>query len=355
MKITRVRFEQVRLFLHEPFVTAALARDFQPVLFVKVETDDGLSGFGEAIPTRHITGETLESCMAAIKELGEKITGMNPFCVERIHAVMDKHLVMNTAAKAGIDIALYDIKGKALGQPLYKVLGGYGDSIETDVTFSIMDNEELAAKAKKRVAEGYRILKIKTGLDVERDIEAVAKVRKAVGDGVTLKVDANQGYSVSDAIKFINAAEKFGVMAYEQPCPCCDVNAMAAVRRGTGAKIIADESIRTHSDAINYIRHEACDMMNIKLMKSGGIFKAEKINAVCEGAGITCMVGCMVESRVAIAAGVHFAVSKRNVTDADLDGFILTKELDFVSGGFSSEGGVLSPLDKPGLGLDINF
>jgi L-alanine-DL-glutamate epimerase-like enolase superfamily enzyme len=355
VKITAVKVEEVRLHLCEPFVTALLARDFQMTLFVKVVTDEGVSGFGEAVPTRHVTGETLESCRTAINELGEKLSGMNPLDLERIHKTMDRHLVNNSAAKAGIDIALHDIKGKIMNQPLYRVLGGASNSIETDITFSIMDNDALVEKVKRRVGEGYRIMNIKTGLDPDRDIEAVAKVRESVGGGVVLKIDANQGYSVADAIKVINATKKYNIRAYEQPSPSWDRDGMARIRLSTGAKIIADESIRTHVDAVDYVKSAACDMMNIKLMKSGGIFKAEKINAVCEGAGINCMVGCMVESRIAIAAGAHFAASKINVTEADLDGFILTKELAFVSGGFTAKEGVITLLDKPGLGLAVDF
>ncbi len=355
MKITNIKAEKVKLELHVPFVTAALARTFQQTVLVKVETDAGVFGVGEAVPTRHITAETMDSVLLVLEELKEKLVGMNPLCIETIHSVMDTHLVANTSAKAAIDVALYDIKGKVMQAPLYQVLGGFRNKVETDVTLSIQKPDALVAAAKKEIARGFHILKIKIGLNPDEDIEGLRRVREAVGDDIKIKVDANQGYSHADAVRVIKALQKIGVISIEQPRPKWDVDGMAYVRKLTGFTIIADEGVFSPIDAIKHVKQDACDMMNIKLMKSGGIFKAEQINAVCEAAGLPCMVGCMVESRVAITAGAHFAAAKRNVVDADLDGFILTKELPFVSGGFTAENGVITLLDKPGLGLDVDF
>lgn len=355
MKITNIKAEKVKLELHVPFVTAALARTFQYTVLVKVETDAGVSGVGEAVPTRHITAETVDSVLMVIGELKEKLAGMDPLNLEAIHGVMDKHIVAHTSAKAAIDIALYDIRGKVMNAPLYQVLGGWHNSVETNVTLSIQKPRELVEAAKKEVARGFRILKIKIGLDPDEDIEGIRLVREAVGDKIKIKVDANQGYSCADAVRVINELKKYGVISIEQPRPSWDVDGMAYVRNRTAFTIIADEGVFSPVDAVRHVKKDACDMMNIKLMKSGGIFKAEKINAVCEAAGLRCMVGCMVESRVAITAGAHFAASKSNVVDTDLDGFILTKELPCVSGGFTAENGVITLLDRPGLGLEVDF
>ena len=180
-------------------------------------------------------------------------------------------------------------------------------------------------------------------------------IREAVGNDIIIKADANQGYTVAEAVNVFNELLKYDVHGIEQPVPYWDINNMAEVRKKTSMEIVADESVKDHHDAMKFIRAGACDKVNIKLTKSSGIFKAEKINAVCEAAGIHCMVGCMVESRVAITAGAHFAASKANILDADLDGYVLTKELPFVSGGFTEENGLITLLDKPGLGLDIEF
>ncbi|MEI0604533.1 dipeptide epimerase [Brachyspira alvinipulli] len=355
MKITSIKTKKVELELKEPFVTAALSRTSQPTILVKVETDEGIIGYGESVPTRHIVGESPDSIEIIIKEIENKIKGENPLDIESIHRTMDKFIVGNNGAKAGIDIALYDIKGKLMNQPLYKVLGGFSNQIESDVTLSINKKEEMVESAIRYVKAGFKILKVKIGLEPKKDIETIKMIREAVGNDIIIKADANQGYTVAEAVNVFNELLKYDVHGIEQPVPYWDINNMAEVRKKTSMEIVADESVKDHHDAMKFIRAGACDKVNIKLTKSSGIFKAEKINAVCEAAGIHCMVGCMVESRVAITAGAHFAASKANILDADLDGYVLTKELPFVSGGFTAENGLITLLDKPGLGLDIEF
>jgi L-alanine-DL-glutamate epimerase-like enolase superfamily enzyme len=355
MKITDIKTEKIKLELKEPFVTAASSRTFQYTVLVKVETDEGLAGYGEASPTRHVTGETADSVAAVIGEFKEELAGLNPLAVEAAHDIMDRHITGNTSAKAGVDIALYDIIGKAMGVPLYQVLGGRVNEVETDVTISIQKPYVMAEAAKREAAKGFRILKLKIGLDPAGDVGGIKLVRQAVGDRIILKADANQGYSVADAINVLNEIKKFGVVSVEQPRPRADIDGMAYIREMTGLSIVADEAVFSPEDALAFIKKGACDMVNIKLMKTGGIFKAEAVNKICEAAGMPCMVGCMVESRVAIAAGAHFAAAKKNVTDADLDGFILTKELPFVSGGFTAKNGLITLLDKPGLGIEADF
>nr|AGS54208.1 mandelate racemase/muconate lactonizing enzyme, N-terminal domain protein [uncultured bacterium contig00107] len=355
MKISNVKFETIKLVLHEPFVTAAAARIAQHNALVKVETDEGVFGIGEAVPTKHVTGETIDTLMDALGTLAKKITGMDPLDLEAIHRAMDATVADHPAAKAAFDIALFDIKGKVLEQPLYMVLGGDSDSIETDVTLSVQDPVALAEAAMRKVDEGFRILKIKVGVNPEMDIEGIAITRKAVGNGIILKADANQGYSVSDAIHVIEEIKKHGVVSIEQPVHRDDIDGMASIIERTGFFVIADESVFYPEDAQRVIDKNACRMVNIKLMKSGGIFKAERINAICEDAGVPCMVGSMVEARVANAAGAHFAAAKRNIKEVDLDGFILTKDVPSIKGGFETHGGVIALLDKPGLGVEVDF
>lgn len=355
MKIKAIKSKMIDLKLVTPFITAALTRTSQPTVIVKVETDEGIYGIGESVPTRHITAETFDSVLTVHKELTEKLVGVNVLDIENIHYIMDKHIVGNPAAKAGIDLALYDIKGKIMNAPLYKVLGGFKNTLETDVTISILPIDEMVAEAKKNVADGFNIIKIKIGLDPEKDIEVVKKIRECVGDKVILKADANQGYTVPDAVKVFNALLKYNVLGIEQPVAHWDINSMKSVREKTTMKIVADEAVHNHYDAMRYIKANACDMVNIKLMKSSGIFKAEKINAASEAAGMKCMVGCMVESRIAITAGAHFAASKKNIEEVDLDSFMLVKEVDGISGGFTNKNSIITLLDKPGLGLDVDF
>ena len=355
MKITKIHAKSVELKLIEPFVTAALTRTHQSTVLVKVETDEGVFGIGESVATRHIVGETIDSILASLKELEIQLIGINPLNIELIHSIMDKYLVYNSGAKAGIDIALYDIKGKIMNAPLYKVLGGFRNTLETDVTISIDSIDNMVSSALKSVNKGFKELKIKIGLDPKKDIEAIKRIREAVGSDVSLKADANQGYSITDAIIVLNEILKYDIILTEQPVPYWDINGMAQIRSKTNMPVVADEAVHNHYDAMKYIKSDACDMVNIKLMKSAGIFKAEKINAVCEASNIRCMVGCMVESRVAIAAGAHFAASKKNIIETDLDAFLLTEELPYLSGGFTNKNGNITLLESPGLGLEVEF
>jgi L-alanine-DL-glutamate epimerase-like enolase superfamily enzyme len=322
-------------------------------VLLRVETDEGVFGIGEGVPTKHVTGETPDTLMDALNALAKRLAGMDPLEIEAIHREMDATVADHPAAKAAFDIALHDIKGKFLGQPLYMLLGGDSDRIETDVTLSVQDPDLLAEAARRKVGEGFRILKIKIGVDPDKEIEGIGLVRRAVGNGIILKVDANQGYTVDDAIRVIEGIKRHGVVSIEQPVHRDDVDGMAYIIERTGFLVVADEAVFYPEDAQRVIAKNACRMVNIKLMKSGGIFKAERINALCEGAGIPCMVGSMVEARVANAAGAHFAAAKRNVKDADLDGFILTKDVPSITGGFTADGGVITLLDRPGLGVDV--
>lgn len=355
MKITKINTKNVELKLIKPFITAALTRTKQPTILVKVETDEGIFGIGESVATRHIIGETTDSVLASLKELEKELIGIDPLNIELIHSIMDKHLVYNSGAKAGIDIALYDIKGKVMNAPLYKVLGGFRNTLETDITISIDNIDNMVSSAIENVKNGFKELKIKIGLNPKKDIKSIKCIREALGDNVSLKADANQGYSITDAIKVLNEILKYNVILTEQPVPYWDINGMREIKRKTNMPIVADESVHNHYDAMKYIKQNACDMVNIKLMKSSGIFKAEKINAVCEASNIRCMVGCMVESRVAIASAAHFAASKKNIIETDLDSFLLTEELPFVSGGFTNKNGKITLLERCGLGIEVDF
>ena len=355
MKITSITAQVVQVEFNSPFVTAALSRTHQSTIIVKVQTDEGVFGIGESVPTRHVTGETIESALVVLKELEQKLLGQDPLSLEKIHMIMDQHIVGNFGAKAGIDIALYDLQGKVMNKPLYQLLGGYSNTIETDVTLSIDEPKKMAQSALEFVQQGLKILKVKIGVDPIQDIERIKMIREAVGDSIKIKIDANQGYNAAEAITVINSLQKYNVLSVEQPVPYWDIHNMAYIRQNISIKLIADESVHTHHDAMKFIQQDACDMINIKLMKSAGIFKAEKITALCEAAGIPCMLGCMAEGHVASTAGAHFAAAKRNVLDVDLDGSLLNKPQTYLSGGYTRKGGMITLTDKPGLGLELDF
>lgn len=357
MKITDVKFELIKMPLKKPFRIAFATQTYSLNAIIKVMTDEGIWGIGEAAPFGPVTGESASIVIEALKVFRQGLIGMDALNIEGVHEMMDRLLKYNTSAKAAIDIALYDIQGKAMGQPLYKLLGGYRNQIETDMTIGIDTPENMAKEAKLRVeSDGFRILKIKGGKNVEDDIRAMQLIRQSVGPEIRLRMDANQGYNISDAVYVMKAFEEIGVGAVEQCLPWWDFEGAALLRQKTGVCQMLDESIHSPQDAFRACKIGAADILNIKLMKCGGIYAAEKINAIAEANHMTCMVGCMLETKVAIAAGVAFAAAKKNVTEADCDSFMYAVDSEMgIKGGFSVDGGVYTLSERPGLGLDIDF
>ena len=208
MKITDVKVETIRIPMKKPFRIAFAVQDHSLNVLVKISTDEGLWGIGEAAPFEPVTGESAATVLEALKLFRTGLIGMDPLDVEGIHRMMDRLLSGNTSAKAAVDIALYDIKGKLMGQPLYKVLGGSVNQIVTDMTVGIDTPEAMAAEARERVEkDGFTILKIKAGINPSEDIQALTLIRQAVGPNIRLRVDANQGYTVSDAVRTLKAFE----------------------------------------------------------------------------------------------------------------------------------------------------
>lgn len=357
MKITDLKVEVVKIPLKKPFRIAFAVQEYSMNVLVKVMTDAGIWGVGEAAPFSPVTGESTETVLEVLKVFKQGLIGMDPLNIEGIHEMMNRLFVGNTSAKAAIDIAMYDIKGKAMGQPLYKVLGGHSNQFVSDMTIGIDTPENMAKEAKERVEkDGYSVLKVKAGINPADDIRALTLIREAVGEKVRLRVDANQGYTVNDAVKTLNAFEKVGVEAVEQCLPWWDFDGAKFVRSKVNLKVMLDESIHTPIDAARACKMDAADILNIKLMKCGGLYPAEKINAIAEANHVQCMVGCMLETKVAITAGASLVAAKRNITEADCDSFLYAVDPEMgMPGGFTIKDGVFTLSEKPGLGLDIDF
>lgn len=358
MKITDVKIEKFEIELSEPFKVAFAEIAHCDNLLIKIETDEGYCGYGEAAPFAPVTGETFEGCAAILKMFRQGLIGMNPLDIEKIHVMMDGLVHGNGSAKCAVDIALHDLKGKVMGQPLYRVLGGYQDVVQNDITIGIAEPEKMAVLASEYVKnQGYHILKIKAGIDPDEDLRALSLIREAVGPEIRLRVDANQGYTVSRALYALEGMKKYGVEAVEQCLPDWDVDGAVELKsKVTGIQLMLDESIHTVKDAARVCRANAADILNIKLMKCGGLYRSGQISTMAENFGMTCMVGCMLESKIAITAGLSLVASKKNITEADCDSFMYYKDADTdMPGGFERTGDMFRLLDKPGLGLEISF
>ena len=353
MKITHAEAWPVTMRLTEPYTIAYESVETTTNVFLKVETDRGITGYGCAAPDLQVTGETATSVMEAVNDLIlPRIKGSNSLrsamLLERLKAVLGQQ----PSVLAAVDMALHDILGKCSGMPLWKLLGGFRKSIQTSITIGILPEKETVERALYWVGEGFRCLKLKGGLDVGSDIIRVRSVREAVGDKIEIRFDANQGFSVDDALKFVNETKKVKIELLEQPTPVGQPDLLGRVTSGVSIPVMADESMMTLRDAFRLARRDLVDMVNIKLMKVGGIAEALQINAVARSAGYEVMVGCMDESALGIAAGLHFALARPNVLYADLDGHI-GLEGDPAADAVILKKGTLFPNNKPGLGIDI--
>ena len=353
MLIQDIQIGRIALPLRHPFKTALRTVEAVEDVVVRVVADDGRIGYGEAPPTAVITGDTLGSIECAIRDfIRPALIGME---VENLDGVMRKlHgcIVKNTSAKAAVDMAVYDLYGKRFGAPLYQLLGGARRSFETDLTISVNPIEEMVRDSLEAVDRGYHTLKIKVGKEGLRDIERIAAIREAVGPDIRIRVDANQGWTAKQSIAIITAMEDkgLGIELVEQPVPAHVLDGLPAVTRAVQTPILADEAVFSPADAIEIIRRGAADLINIKLMKTGGIWQALKICDVAEIYGIECMIGCMLESRLSVAAAAHLAAGRGIITRADLDGPSLCALDPFTGGPVFEEAQIAMSADA-GIGV----
>ncbi|MDR1532422.1 MAG: dipeptide epimerase [Clostridiales bacterium] len=330
MKILRVTTQPISVPLKRPFVTALRSAAAIESVLIRVETDGGAEGLGEAAATAAITGETRQSIAAAVEgHIAPAIAGRDILAFDDVMRALRGCIVKNTSAKAAVDMALYDLLAQRLGVPLYQLLGGARSSLVTDVTISLADTPRMVADSLAAVAEGFSILKLKVGRSAAGqaaepcgEARKVAEIRAAVGPEVELRVDANQGWLPKEAVRIIRAMEDAGCGAslVEQPVRAGDVDGLRFVTQNVSTPILADEAVFSPADALEILRTRAADLINIKLMKTGGIHQALAVCAMAESYGVACMMGCMLESRLAVSAAAHLAAAKGVITMCDLDG-----------------------------------
>ena len=353
LKITSIDIYKSDIELKEPFKIAIMEISASQSVFIKINTNEGLYGFGEANPFWGITGETQAINLAGAAELAKLLLHKNPLNIEKMMREIDGFLVHNSTLRSAFDMALYDLLGKTAELPLYALLGGEKRTFWTDNTIGIGDPDYVAQKAVQYKNQGFQAIKVKLGTTNEMDIKRIRKVREAIGDDLPIRVDANQGWNYKTAVEVLNALEPMGVEYCEQPIAYWDYENLRRIRQNTSIAIMADESLFDHYDAFKLASMGCCDYFNIKLAKSGGIHTALKINAIAEGAGIICMVGCMMETRLGLTAAAHIVSARFNIKFADLDGYLMLKE-DPIIGGAQYNIGKIDLPDTPGHGADVD-
>ncbi len=350
MKISSVEYFRIDMPLVQPYTIAYETVSRAINIILKLNTDSGLTGWGCAAPDLEVTGETPGE---VTRNIENHVTGLlrneSPFQVARITHQLKQLCPSASSTVAMVDMALLDLMARKAKLPLYQMLGGYRDEIPTSITIGIMSLKDTLDQAAYYLRKGFHIIKMKGGLNMEEDVERVIKVREKYGYDFSLRFDANQGYSAPEALEFIERAENARIEILEQPTNQKKEEQLGEVTRQVSVPVMADESVRTLKDAYKLASRELIDLINIKIMKVGGILESQHINSVSKAAGIEVMVGCIDECALGISAGLHFALSRPNIAYADLDGHLDLLDDPFHNL-FDLRDGILYPTRYPGLG-----
>jgi L-alanine-DL-glutamate epimerase-like enolase superfamily enzyme len=353
MKITHTEIYRFSIPM-EPFVIATGTMHFAQNVFIRIHTDRGIYGVGECSAFPMIVGETQETCIAMAKDFAKIWIGKDPLDIpERMNDLLG-YADHNGTIKSAFDMALFDIAAKHANLPLYKFLGGTKRTIETDMTIGIGTPEVMATAAVNYQQKGCTILKLKLGKGLHEDIKRVAAVREAVGPDMAIRLDANQGWTFDDALLALGELAKYNIEFCEQPMRTWFDDHLPELNLNSPIKIMADESVYNHHDARRLINSNSCEYLNIKFAKSGGILEAQKIHEEALKTGVKCMIGSMLESRIALSANLHFALASPNVVFFDLDTCLLGHLVDPVTGGLTYNGYLLDVPETIGIGADAD-
>ena len=371
MKITKIECIPVSIRFAKPMKMGGGTAECADAVVVKIHTDEGITGVSETGDTSPwYMGESQDSIMHNInKVFGPQILlGEDPFNIERIVARMDKAAKVNNQSKAVIDYALHDIMGKALGVPVYKLLGGLSnEKIALAFVMSSGTAEEVGAEGQMLVKAGFKALKLKVGAkSIEEDLEMVGALREAVGNNIKVMTDTNGGWHYFQALQFLKGAAKYNLFLSEQPVPWWDIDGLARLRRKVDVPIFADESAAELNDLIKLLQRDAVDGFFLKVPKAGGILKSQKWVSIAQSAGLLVMCGCMIDSGLGAAANAHFlaatewmgkveqeAIGPLNLYNIP-DTVSAPPKNDLALNILRYENGFLYPPEGPGLGVELN-
>jgi L-alanine-DL-glutamate epimerase-like enolase superfamily enzyme len=371
MKITKIESIPVSLRFAKPMKMGGGVADCADAVVVKIHTDEGITGICETGDTSPwYMGESQDSIMHNINKVygPQVLLGEDPFNIERIVARMDKAAKLNNQSKAVIDYALHDIMGKALGVPVYKLLGGLSnEKIPLAFVMSSGTVSEVAEEGRQLVKAGFKGMKLKVGAkSIEEDLEMLASLREAVGKDITIMTDTNGGWHYMQAFQFLKEAVKYNIFLAEQPIPYWDIEGLARLRRKVDVPIFADEAAAEPMDLLKLLQREAVDGFFLKVPKAGGIHKSQKWVAIAQAAGLLVMCGCMIDSGLGATANAHFLagtewmgkIMQESIGPLNLynmhDTVTNPPKDDLAVDILRYENGYLYPPDGPGLGAELN-
>jgi L-alanine-DL-glutamate epimerase-like enolase superfamily enzyme len=338
----------------EPFTIATGTMDHAQNVFIRLYTNAGFYGVGECSAFPMIVGETQDTCLVMAKDFAKLWVGKDALDIPARMQELNAFAAGNTTIKSAFDMALYDIAAKNAGLPLYQFLGGEKRVVESDITIGINTPEVMAAKAVSFKASGANILKVKLGKDAGTDVARIKQIREAVGPKMKIRIDANQGWSFNEAVYALQAMSQYNIEFCEQPMRTWHDDRLPELMKLSPVKIMADESVYNHHDARKQINSGSCNYINIKMAKSGGILEAKKIHDLAAEKDIPCMMGGMLESRIALSAKLHFVYASPNIHFYDMDTCMLGHLQDPCIGGVTYDGYKLNISDAPGIGADAD-
>ena len=352
MKIKQIRVRQENLELTRPYAIAYKSVDSVSNCIVELETDTGLVGWGAANPSKAVVGVDVDDTVAALSEEAvDWLVGSDVREIHRLCAEGQRRLVGQPGAAAALDMALYDLLAQYLDVPLVSYLGQHYQSLPTSITIGIKGVDETVAEGQEYAGRGFTFIKVKLGKSPEEDRERLVKLREVLGKEITIRVDANQGYSFLQLEDFYYQTLALNLELIEQPLAVALAEEYRKLPGEIKECIALDESLVNPSDAWQLAsRPSAGKIFNIKLMKCGGLTPAREITTIAKNAGINLMWGCNDESIISISAALHLALATPHTKYLDLDGS-LDLARDVVSGGFVLQDGRLSVTDAPGLGV----
>lgn len=352
IKIRDIEIRPFNIPLKESFNIALGSSEVSENVLVKIILDNGIIGYGEGADSSYITGDTQGSMLASLNFLKPILMGKEIKNWKQLILEAKKSLSFNPGVFWALETALLDAYTQVLGIPLYEFLGGAKTEIETDITISITSPERARELAKEGREKGFNHFKIKVGKNLEEDLDRVRAVAETVPES-WLRIDANQGYNPKQAVHFIKQLWQEGlrITLFEQPVHLADLEGLKYVREYSPVPVAADETVFTARHALQVVKEQAVDVINIKLAKSGGILEALDIIAIARNAGVGLMLGCMLESNVGLAPSVHLACGTGAFTYLDLDAHLLLAKLP-LEGGFTTKGPILSVTDiQAGIGI----
>lgn len=354
MKITSIKIFKSPVSLTKPFVISLGRFDHALNIAVLIETDEGLTGCGECSPFMSINGESMDTCFIVGQYLAKGLCGKGPLVILDCIRRMDEIIYGNASIKSAFDMALYDIAAQYQNKPLYAFLGGKkSKKIITDYTVSIGEAGQMAKDALVIKEKGFSVIKVKLGGAPMEDLERMRSIREAVGYEIPIRIDANQGWKKEDVPGILHSMAVFNIQHCEEPISRREYNVLPGLRKGSPIPLMADESCCDHYDALRLAESGACDLFNIKLGKSGGIFEALRIIEVAEKYNIDIQLGGFLESRLAFTAAAHLAMVSDQIRYFDFDTPLMFSE-DPVAGGivYDNNGGIVLPV---GNGTGASF